>query len=103
SASERGAPDAEREIRAALREWADDWNAGRLAPVCDLFAKDVVLSFPGGPDRDWKTMCDGFARLFAGGAPTLRYDPPEIEEVLVSGDLAAVRVVWTLRRAPSGD
>jgi ketosteroid isomerase-like protein len=29
-------------------------------------------------------------------SPTYHYDAPRIEEVLVSGDLAVVRVVWTL-------
>lgn len=58
-----------------------------------------MLTFPGGPDRDHAAMCTGFAAAFARTEPTLRYDAPAIEEIVVDGDLAAVRLTWTLRIA----
>lgn len=89
-------------IRARLVQWSRDWNARNLEAVCDLFAPDVVLTFPGGPDRNHATMCDGFKAIFARTDRTLRYDEPAIEEVLVSGDLAVVRLEWTSRLSGTG-
>jgi len=42
------------------------------------------------------------ATAFAGGSRTIRY-APDIQEILVSGDLAFVRLVWsvTVQRGPS--
>jgi steroid delta-isomerase len=94
--------DAERDIRAALLRWPEDWNARKLSAVCGLFAADVVLSFPGTPDRGHREMCDGFAAVLGGPRGGFRYDPPDIEEVLVSGDLAVVRLRWTSRAAREG-
>ena len=34
--------DAATEIRAALTQWTEDFNAGRTDKVCDLFAKDAA-------------------------------------------------------------
>jgi uncharacterized protein (TIGR02246 family) len=96
----RGGPGdagAAREIRARLERWPQDFNARNTAAVCDLFAPDVVLSFPGTPDRDHGAMCRGFATALADPGRTLRYDAPDIRSVEVSGDLAVVRLVWTLR------
>jgi len=86
---------ASRWIRAALVQWSRDWNARDLDAVCGLFAPDVVLLHPDSPDRDHATMCKGFAATFARKDRTIHYDPPAIEEILVDGDLAVVRLVWT--------
>lgn len=90
------------DIRARLTAWPAAWNARDLAAVCDLFAPDVVLVFPDGPDRDHAAMCDGFRALFARTDRTMRYDRPDIEDVFVDGDLAAVRLVWTARITGAG-
>lgn len=89
-------------IRVALTEWPRAWNARELKPVCDLFAPDVVLSFPHSKDRDHAAMCAGFASSFARTDHTIRYDAPAIEEVLVDGDLATARLVWTARVTGDG-
>ena len=41
-------------------------------------------------------MCGNLAELLANEDLRLRYDLPEIHEVMVSGDLAVVRLTWTL-------
>ncbi|HEV7734162.1 MAG TPA: nuclear transport factor 2 family protein [Candidatus Binatia bacterium] len=92
----------EQAVRAVLAQWPRDWNARNVPAVCGLFAPDVVLSFPGGPDRDHATMCRGFTTTLARTDRILRYDAPEIEDVFVDGDLAAVRLVWTLRITGDG-
>jgi ketosteroid isomerase-like protein len=83
-------------------QWSRDWNARDLDAVCGLFAPDVVLLYPGSPDRDHATMCKGFAATLARDEPAIRYDPPAIEEILVDGDLAVVRLVWTARIREAG-
>jgi len=89
-------------IRATLEAWPRAWNARDLPAVCDLFAPDVVLVFPDSADRDHATMCEGFGAVFARTDRTIRYDAPQIEEVVVDGDLAFVRLVWTARVAGTG-
>lgn len=89
-------------IRAALEQWPSDWNDRDTEAVCGLFAPDVVLSAPPVADRDFGTMCAGFARIFAQSDRTIRYDPPAIDEILVDGDLATVRLTWTSRTTGLG-
>jgi uncharacterized protein (TIGR02246 family) len=89
-------------VRATLEQWPRDWNARDVAKVCGLFAPDVILTFPGGPDRDHAAMCRGFAATFARTDRTYRYDAPAIEEIVVDGDMAAVRLTWTLRITGDG-
>jgi uncharacterized protein (TIGR02246 family) len=83
-------------IEAALRQWPNDFNAENLVGVCGLFADDVVLVYPGGPDRDRQQFCDRMQTLFDDPAKQFSYDAPDIGEVLVEGDLATVRLMWKL-------
>jgi uncharacterized protein (TIGR02246 family) len=89
-------------IRAALEQWPREWNDRNTEAVCGLFAPDVVLSCPPIPDRDFAAMCAGFAKIFAQSDRTIRYDPPVIDEILVDGDLATVRLTWTSRTTGAG-
>lgn len=83
------------EIRQRLEQWRDDFNAGRTKPVCDLFAPDIVSSYQGRPDLAHAGICAQLARAMAVPDRRLRYDV-QIQDILVDGDLAAVRLVWTL-------
>jgi uncharacterized protein (TIGR02246 family) len=83
-------------IEAALRHWPDDFNAKNLPGVCGLFADDVVLIYPGSPDRNHQQFCDQMRTLFEDPGKEFSYDPPDIQEVVVDGDLATVRLIWTL-------
>jgi uncharacterized protein (TIGR02246 family) len=83
-------------IEAALRQWPDDFNAENLPGVCGLFADDVVLIYPGSPDRNHQQFCDQMRTQFDDPAKQFSYDPPDIQEVVVDGDLATVRLIWTL-------
>lgn len=83
-------------IEAALDQWPRDFNAENLPAVCDLFAEDVVLVYPDSPDRNHAMFCRQMELLFADPARTFRYAAPEIQDVLVDGDLAVVRLIWPL-------
>ncbi len=83
------------EIRAALEQWTTDFNAGRADRVCALFAPDLIASYQGQPESDFDTLCARLRQSLSDPTVAYRYDLA-IQEILVSGDLAVVRLVWTL-------
>ncbi len=89
-------------IAARLGAWAEAFNARDASRTCDLFAADLVSSMRGRPDEGRDAVCRRIASALADRGATLRYTP-DIEEILVSGDLAVVRLVWTvtIQRGPS--
>lgn len=86
---------AEAAIRGRLEGWAAAFNARDAAGVCDLFAEDLVSVVPEAPDAGKAAVCDRLARLLARDDRRFGY-AVEIEEVLVWGERAAVRLNWTL-------
>jgi steroid delta-isomerase len=85
-------------IRGRLLGWAEAFNARQAGPVCDLFAEDLVSVVPDAPDAGKQEVCDRLAQLLARGEFRLTYTVA-IDEVLVWGDHAAVRLDWTLTDA----
>ena len=81
-------------IRAALIAWMDDFNAGRADQVCGLFAPTLRFDFRGTPERGYADLC-AQRPICALANPAQRFSyMVTINEVLVSGDLAIVRLVW---------
>jgi steroid delta-isomerase len=91
----RATEDAAAEIRAALAHWTDDFNAARADKVCDLFAKDARADVAGVPERDYDAICEVLTRSLADKTQRYSY-ATDIKEILVFGDVAVVRLVWTL-------
>src|ERR1700752_3376686 len=89
------AASAEAEIRKTLLQWTEAFNAGRSGEVCALFAPDLRYNYRGLPERGFDDICGLLQRSLANPDKRYTYDP-KINEVLVSGDMAAVRLVWTL-------
>ena len=96
--------EAEKAIRDALTRWTADFNARDASHICDLFAPDLRYDFRGLPERDYGAMCSALHRALADRSKTLTYSF-EIKEIIVSGDMAIVRLVWTskLSSSSSGD
>ena len=46
------------DIRAALTQWATDFNAGKSDRVCALFARDLIAQYRGQPERNYDSLCD---------------------------------------------
>lgn len=90
------------QITARLNGFADAFNARNASGACDLFAPDLVATIPLGADTTREKLCGNLARLLSLKDLQLRYDHPEIHEVMVSGDLAVVRLVWTLTAQKGG-
>ncbi len=92
---------AEKAIRDALSKWTEDFNARDATRICDLFAPDLRYDFRGTPERDYDAMCAGLRRTLGDPSKTLTY-AFDIKEVIVSGDMAIVRLVWTSRLSRQG-
>jgi hypothetical protein len=71
---EAATPDPEKDktaIEAALRQWPTEFNAENVDGVCAVFAADVVLTYPGGGDRNSGELCARMQTLF--NEPDKRY------------------------------
>ena len=83
-------------ITQTLQRWADAFNARDAHAVCDLFAPDLVSTVPGVLNGNRDAICSRLAKVLASAQPQLHYEKPEIREIIVSGDIAVVRLFWTL-------
>jgi steroid delta-isomerase len=92
---------AEAEIKSALTQWMADFNAGKTNKVCDLFAPDLKSDFRGQPERNFEQLCALLQKSLKDEARSVAY-ALDIKEIIVSGDMAAVRLVWTLTIGPKG-
>ena len=94
-------------IRSEIEAGARACESGRPDAIMRTYARDILLSYPGGPDQDYETILAGYRRLCAGpggGEGTVETTRGDFQEILVSGDLAVVRVTWSthLRGMPAG-
>jgi len=82
-------------IRDAITGWTDAFNARQTDAVCTLFAPDLEFTFGAQPGGTYDELCGRLRSALANRNAGYRYTP-EIHEILISGDLAVVRLVWTL-------
>ena len=88
-------------IRDALTRWTADFNARDANRICDLFAPDLRYDFRGLPERDYNAICSLLQRALADRSKTITYSF-DIKEIIVSGDMAIVRLVWTSKVSREG-
>ena len=98
-AADDDAAAVQNQIRIALEKWKLDFNAGDASQVCALFAPDLISNFRGQPEDTYNSLCANMQAALTDPAKTYHYDL-EIKEILVSCDLAIVRLVWTLKVHP---
>lgn len=84
------------EIRSALTQWSADFNARKADKVCALFALDVRADIRSQPERNHEGICDVLTRSVNDSTRSYAYSQPDIKEILIFGDVAVVRLVWTL-------
>jgi steroid delta-isomerase len=82
-------------IRQALTQWMEDFNAGDAEAACALFAPDLKANVRGVGERGFEAQCQLLKQALADKSKTYRY-AVDIKEILVFGDAAIVRLVWTL-------
>ncbi|MFO0990544.1 MAG: DUF4440 domain-containing protein [Hyphomicrobiales bacterium] len=96
----RAETDPETAVRAALEQWRQDFNARKSDHICDLFAPELLYDFQGLPEQNYTLLCDRLHKALMSETPNITYGL-RIKEVIVSGDLAIVRLTWisTVTRA----
>jgi uncharacterized protein (TIGR02246 family) len=87
---------AQAAIRGALTQWMKAFNAGDAAKVCGLFAPDLIAQVRGQPERSYADLCDLLKRSLSDPTKTYTY-ALALKEILVAGDVAVVRLTWTLK------
>lgn len=97
----RAAGAEETAVTDALMRWTAQFNAGDANEICTLFDPDLRYDYRGHPERGFEDICRLLRRSLNDRAKTYSYEL-QIKEILVSGDLAVVRLVWKLRVAPVG-
>jgi steroid delta-isomerase len=93
AAAPAASPDAE--IRAALVQWMNDFNAGRADQVCDIFAPSLRADAGGAGERDFEAQCQLLHTVLGDPGRSFSY-ALDLKEIVAEGDMAAVRLVWTL-------
>ncbi len=88
-------------IRSALASWTSAFNARDTAHVCDVFAPD--LRYDAGPilNGTYSGLCDRLRHLISNPEPTFRYALDRINDIITAGNLAVVRLDWTLTATPA--
>lgn len=96
SAPRAAKPEAdENAIRSAIENWRSAFNSRDEQQVCDLFAADIVANYQGEPTRDFASLCEMLRTALRDLGARFRYSV-RINEIVVDGDSAVVRLVWTL-------
>jgi ketosteroid isomerase-like protein len=83
-------------IRQRLERWTAAFNAKDHAEACDLFAPDLAYSIQDVVNGTHETMCGNLAKVLGRSDIRLHYAVPAVHEIIVSGDVAVVRLTWTL-------
>jgi uncharacterized protein (TIGR02246 family) len=86
-------------IRAALETWMAEFNAGDVGKVCGLFAPDLIADYQGQPERGYHALCTLLRNSLSDRQRKFHYSL-DIKEIMISGGLAVVRLVWTLKIHP---
>ena len=82
-------------LRANIQQYTDAVNSMEGEKAVALFAGDITLTYPGIPDSDLATLSEHYLNLRRDTPPgTTVRTRPDIEEVLISGDLAVIRLTW---------
>jgi uncharacterized protein (TIGR02246 family) len=106
AAAKAAGPDDPSAAKAAIVErlhlWTAAFNSRDLAGVCGLFAPDLSYTVDGILNGSRDRLCANITTALSKPDVDLRYDEPTIHEILVSRDLAVVRLTWTLTAEKKG-
>jgi ketosteroid isomerase-like protein len=86
---------AQNEIRTALESWQSAFNNRDENRVCDIFAADVVANYDAEPERNYTSLCQMLQSAVQDRDTAYHYFL-RINEILVYGEIAVARLVWTL-------
>jgi uncharacterized protein (TIGR02246 family) len=83
-------------IRDRLQRWTSAFNARDAGGACDIFAPDLSYAIPGMIRGTRESICADLSTALRNSDLRLHYDNPDIHEIMMSGDIAIVRLGWTL-------
>jgi uncharacterized protein (TIGR02246 family) len=95
------AADGAAAIRAELVDWTQAYNARQADKVCGIFSEDLRYKFGQVQDRGYSDVCTALRRLLGDKTHRSHYTL-DLREVLVYGDIAVVRLIWTLDSSQPG-
>src|SRR5262245_53778481 len=87
------------DLRQRLEDWTEAFNAGRKEQSCELFSKTLQSSVDGQGEANYDTRCALITKAIDDPDRDFRY-ALDIKEIGVDGDLAFVRLDWTLTISP---
>ena len=93
SAAESAAADAE-VIRGAIRAQEKAIRERNVNALMAHYSKDILVSYPGVPDTDYQGFYEGYRQMLTPRPGITTVTVSKVEEVVVSGDLAMVRMNW---------
>jgi steroid delta-isomerase len=82
-------------IRDAILRGAAGFEAADPDVILERYARDVVLAYPGEPDMNYDVLARSYAELRSRPKNVRATTVPTFDELLVSGDMAVVRLRWT--------
>jgi ketosteroid isomerase-like protein len=96
-----GQQDGAAVIRAELAAWTQAFNARQAVKICGIFSEDLRYKFGEVPDRGYSDVCSALRRSL-GDATHRSHYTLDLREILVYGDIAVVRLIWTLDESKEG-
>ena len=91
-------------IRAAVIRTGTAFNQQLPDTILSFYSKEILVSFPGVPDTKYRDFAAAFNKMMSD-TTVKRITKDSIEEIIVSGDMAVVRVNWittTIQQSPPG-
>ncbi len=85
-------PPTEAEVRTAFETWLVAYRSRDIAGTMTIFDPAVRFQFQGSPDLDWAALRSNYLSEFAATAASEWR--PVWDEVIVSGEIAAVFASW---------
>jgi ketosteroid isomerase-like protein len=96
-----GGEDGAAVIRAELEAWTQAFNARQADKTCGIFSEDLRYKFGEIPDRGYNDICTALRRSLGDKTHRSHYTL-DLREILVYGDIAVVRLIWTLDESKAG-
>ena len=78
-----------------MTQWTTDFNAVKGEKVCELFEPGVIADIRTEQEQNYRIICDRLKHVLSDSTRSFSYES-DIKEILVFGDMAMVRLVWTL-------
>jgi ketosteroid isomerase-like protein len=88
-------------VRAELDAWTQAFNAHQDDKICGIFSEDLRYKFGEVPDRGYNDVCTALRRSLSDKTHRSHYTL-DLREILVYGDIAVVRLIWTLDESEAG-